>query len=113
MLDDKEITLNRLLAFNDKEADLKKDGKSAAEAHEGASKHLAKLEDTKSNEYLRAKDRKLRKKAMKSEEKERKAREQAEDGGEGGSGNGGFERRGSAGDQGISEVHVGSGGHGR
>ncbi len=75
MPDDGEISMKRMRAFNDKEAELKKEGKSAAEANEGASKHLAELEDTNPKQYLRAKDRKLRMKAMKREEKERKARE--------------------------------------
>jgi uncharacterized membrane protein YgcG len=107
MPDDVEISMKRVRAFNDKVEELKKKGKSAAEAYQGASKHLAELEDTKPNEYLRAKNRKLRKKAMKREEKERKAREQAEGEGEGESANGGSERRGSAGGRGSS------GGHGR
>jgi hypothetical protein len=103
MPDDGVITMNRMRAFNDKEAELKKEGKSAKEAHEGASKHLAKKENEKPNEYLRARDRKDRKKAMKREEKERKAREQDANGGEGG----------SAGGQGSPGGHVGSGGHER
>jgi secreted Zn-dependent insulinase-like peptidase len=83
MPDDKEISMKRMRAFKDKEAELKLQGKSAAEADRGASEHLAKLEDEKPNEYLRAKDRKARKKAMKIEEKESKAREQDANGGEG------------------------------
>lgn len=113
MPDDGVITMKRMREFNDKVEELKKDGKSAAEAYEGASKHLAKLENEKPNEYLRARDRKDRKKAMKREEKERKAREQGEGEGEGGSANGGSERRGSAGGQGSSGGLVSSGGHGR
>jgi hypothetical protein len=96
MPDDGKISMKRMRAFNDKVEELKKKGKSAADAYQGASEHLAELEDTKPNEYLRAKDRKLRKKAMKREEKERKAREQGADGGGGESENGGSERRGSA-----------------
>lgn len=105
--------MKRMRAFNDKVEELKKDGKSSAEAYERASKHLAKLENEKPNAYLRARDRKGRKKAMKREEKERKAREQDAIGGEGGSANGGEERPGSAGGQGSSGGLVSSGGHGR
>jgi hypothetical protein len=81
MADDKEVTFNRVRAFNDKEEELKKQGKSAWEAHQGASEHLAMLQDRDPKNYLRKKDRKARRKAAKAEKKERKAREQAGGGG--------------------------------
>jgi hypothetical protein len=91
MPDDKEISMKRMRAFNDKEEALKKEGKSAAEAHQGASEHLAKLEDEKPNEYLRAKDRKAREKDRKAREKVMMKVEEIREGGEegyGGSGEG-------------------------
>ena len=81
--DDGEITRNRFRAFNDKEEELKQQGKDPREAHQGASEHLAELEKTDPINYLRKKDR--------------KAREQGAGRAEGGSANGGSERRGRAG----------------
>jgi hypothetical protein len=66
-LADGEITMLRLRVFNDREAELLKDGKSPMEAHEGASAHLLHLENTRSGEYLRKRDRQARRKARKQD----------------------------------------------
>jgi hypothetical protein len=63
---DRDITFNRMRAFNDKEEELLKLGKTPQEAHDGASRHLWDLEHTDPRNYLRKKDRKAAKKAKSS-----------------------------------------------
>jgi hypothetical protein len=57
MPDDKEISMKRMRAFKDKEAELKRQGKSAAEADRGAGEYVAKLADKDPENYLREKNR--------------------------------------------------------